>query len=231
MAPAVRGIAGHRGVGLRVDPVALQALAVRRAHDPARVFEPAVVVCEVDVAGRGICPPAAHHKALGAGVCPPAGLRRVKELGGSRLAVHHPVALQAVTVVAILNGPSRVSRLRGGRGLRNGSDTVCCRCLCRRCLALLLRGDLDIPRCIYALFIRLLLSSRICRGARVRRRAGIHAIGRALYPPLRPAPPPTRLLPMRRSPKRCRSPRPEVGHRHRPRATLLRTLAPSSCSQ
>ena len=181
--PAVRGIAGHRGVGLRVDPVALQALAVRRAHDPARVLEPAVVVCEVDVAGRGICPPAAYHKALGAGVCPPAGLGRVEEFGGSRLAVHHPVALQAVAVVAILNGPSRVSRLRGGGGLRNGGDTVCRRCLCRRCLALLLRGDLDIHRCIYALFICLLLSSRICRGARARRRTGVHVNGRTLRLP------------------------------------------------
>ena len=65
MGVAVRREAGAAGAGLGIDPVALGALPVGGADDPARGGEPAVVVGEVDEARGGVGPCAADDEAVG----------------------------------------------------------------------------------------------------------------------------------------------------------------------
>ena len=98
---------------------------------PARVGEPAVVVGEVDEAGLGVGPPAAHDVALGAGVGPEA-----RALGGHQAAAHEPavgaepVALQPVAE-RVGDDPARgeapvvvgepLARGRGERAAQHGA--------------------------------------------------------------------------------------------------------------
>ena len=109
MRPAVGGVARLGGVCRGVDPVALEALAVGVAHDPAGALEPAVVVRQVHVAGGGVGVAAAHDVALGAGVGPPAGLGLRHEPGLGQHAVGaEPVALEAVGPVGGVHQPAGV---------------------------------------------------------------------------------------------------------------------------
>ena len=94
--PALGGVPGDAGVGVRVDVVALQALTIVAAHVPARRQQPTVVVGKVDVARGRVPVTPAHDVALGAGIRPPARLTRTDESAGDQPSVRaQPIALHA----------------------------------------------------------------------------------------------------------------------------------------
>ena len=62
--PAVGRVAGHAGVGGRVDPVALETVTVGVGHVPAGRLESAGTVGQVDVARRRVYVPTAHRIAV-----------------------------------------------------------------------------------------------------------------------------------------------------------------------
>ena len=100
------------GVALRVNPVALQALAIGVCYDPAGTFESAIVVCEVDVPRRWIGPPAANNRAVWPSVAI-ASVRRADQLFRRQPSIGmQPVALEATRpAVRTLGDNEPASRL------------------------------------------------------------------------------------------------------------------------
>ena len=94
--PSVDGVAGHAGSSVRVDPVALEPIAITVRHVPAGRLKTAVVVGEVDVARGDIRILAAYNVAGGSGVGTPARGGGIDEAIPDVGALLEPVTLKAI---------------------------------------------------------------------------------------------------------------------------------------